>query len=108
MFHSDVVTTAILNSKREHANLTFLGRVKNMKECLGLCCLAKKCELAYLENNTKCFSSICANSELCRIVKNEKNNSSNAKISLMMTNSSSKRGTLKLLLFGPGYHVMTT
>lgn len=92
MLHSDIVTNAILNAKREHANLTFLGRVQNMKECLGLCCFHKKCELAYLENNTQCFSTKCANSDLCRIIRNESNNGSNdVKISLMVKKEPSKR-----------------
>lgn len=82
VLHSDIVNNGILKAKREHANLTFLGRVRNMKECLGLCCSYIKCKLAYLENNTKCFSTKCTNSDLCRILKIDQKN--NVKISLMV------------------------
>ena len=72
-----------------------------MKECLGLCCSYKKCELAYLENSTVCFSTKCTNSDLCSILKiDQKNKSSNVKISLMVKKEPSKRGKIHIK-----YHV---
>ncbi|XP_028405698.1 uncharacterized protein LOC114528266 [Dendronephthya gigantea] len=90
MLHSDIVTNGILHRKR--ANFTFLGPVQNMKECLGLCCMDKKCELAYLVNNTKCFSTQCEDSENCKIENNEKKGRSNdVQMSLMVRNDENRK-----------------
>ena len=91
MLHSDIVTSGILHKK--HGNFTFLGQVRSMKECLGLCCADKKCELAYLVNNTKCFSTQCGkDSEHCRIRKDkQKSRSKDVQMSLMVRNDGSQK-----------------
>ena len=95
MLHSDIVTNGILH--RKHDNFTFLGRVRNMKECLGLCCTYKKCELAYLVNNTKCFSTQCGDPEYCKIKKHEKKHQpKDVQISLMVKNDDSQKGIVQM------------
>ena len=98
MLHSDIVSNAVLHRKQD--NFTFLGRVRNMKECLGLCCTDKNCELAYLVNNTKCFSTQCADPGRCKIVKDEKKNQTrDVKMSLMVQNDANKPGTEQKVVF---------
>lgn len=92
MLHSDIVTNGILHRKRD--NFTFLGRVRSMKECLGLCCTFKKCELAYLVNNTKCFSTQCEDFAHCKIEKDKKKNPpKDIQMSLMVRNDENQKGT---------------
>ena len=93
MLHSDIVTNGILH--RTRANFTFLGSVRSMKECLGLCCMDKKCELAYLVNKTKCLSTQCDDSEKCKIEKNQKKGRSNdVQMSLMVRKDENRKGKI--------------
>ena len=97
MLHSDIVTNGILH--RKHDNFTFLGRVRNMKECLGLCCTFKKCELAYLVNNTKCFSTNCEDPAHCKIEKDkQKSSTKDIQMSLMVRNDENQKGILANVL----------
>ncbi|CAB4005344.1 Hypothetical predicted protein [Paramuricea clavata] len=90
MLHSDIVTNGVLH--RKHDNFTFLGQVRSMKECLGLCCTYKKCELAYLVNNTNCFSTQCEDPEHCKIKKDEpKSRSQDVQMSLMVRNEGNQK-----------------
>lgn len=93
MLHSDIVTNSTFDG--QHDNFTFLGRVGSMKECLGLCCTFTKCGLAYLENNTRCFSVQCDDPKLCKI-KNDTHGSghNDIKMSLMIKSSGNQRGNL--------------
>ena len=93
MLHSDIVTNGILH--RKHDNFTFLGQVRSMKECLGLCCTNKKCELAYLVNKTKCFSTQCED-EQCKIKEDEqKSRPKDVQMSLMVRNDGSQKGNTR-------------
>lgn len=92
MLHSDIVTNGILHRKQD--NFTFLGRVRSMKECLGLCCTFKTCELAYLVNNTKCFSTQCEDTAHCKIEKDkQKSRPKDIQMSLMVRNDQNQKGT---------------
>lgn len=95
VLHSDVVTNGVLNTTRNRTSFKFLGHVKNMKGCLGLCCAYKKCELAYLENNTMCFSTKCDNPESCRISRSDQLSRPNdTQISLMVKKESEQKGKI--------------
>ena len=68
-----------------------------MKECLGLCCTHKKCELAYLVNNTKCFSTQCEDPQHCNIKEDEqKSRSQDVQMSLMIRNDGNQKGNIAI------------
>ncbi|XP_046854494.1 uncharacterized protein LOC124447561 isoform X2 [Xenia sp. Carnegie-2017] len=92
MIHSDVISNGVLQSQPD--NLTFLGRVKNMKECLGICCSYRKCELAYLVNKTKCFATECQIPENCKVKRYGQKSllSKDIQMSLMLKDNLSTKG----------------
>lgn len=43
------------------------GPVKNMQECMHLCCNSKNCDVAMM-HGTKCFSVRCLNDSVCESI----------------------------------------
>lgn len=43
------------------------GQVKNMQECMHLCCNSKKCDVAMM-HGPKCFSVQCLNDSSCETI----------------------------------------
>lgn len=58
---------------QEHIKKSFrvwrLGRTRNVKTCISLCCSNKMCDLALL-SNTRCYGVSCSHHELCRNIMN--------------------------------------
>ena len=49
-------------------NFTDVGKVDNMVICTKLCCVAEKCDLAMMINQS-CFLVACYSMQLCQAVK---------------------------------------
>ena len=89
LLHSDVVQNASLEGRLHAGNFTFLGAVKDMEECMSLCCASKKCQLAYMDKS-KCYGVKCYSEELCKITTGYSTN--DVKISLMVRNDINRKG----------------
>lgn len=88
LLHSDVVQNATLEGQLHAGNFTFLGAVKDMEECMSLCCASKRCQLAYMDN-AKCYGVKCFSEELCKITTGISTN--DVKISLMVRNDINRK-----------------
>lgn len=89
LLHSDVVQNASLEGQLQAGNFTFLGAVKDMEECMSLCCASKRCQLAYMDK-AKCYGVKCYSEELCKITTGISTN--DVKISLMVRNDINRKG----------------
>ena len=83
-----MVQNATLEDQLYAGNFTFLDAVKDMEECMSLCCTSKRCQLAYMDN-AKCYSFKCYSEELCKITTDISTN--DAKISLMVRNDINRK-----------------
>lgn len=88
LLHSDVVQNASLEGQLQAGNFTFLGAVKDMEECMSLCCASKRCQLAYMDK-AKCYGVKCYSEELCKITTGISTN--DVKISLMVRNDINRK-----------------
>ncbi|XP_032226585.2 uncharacterized protein LOC5502428 [Nematostella vectensis] len=88
MLHSDVLKNASLQGQLSAGNFTYLGDVKDMEECMGMCCAQKGCQLAYLDK-MKCYGVKCYSQELCKVTSGI--GKSDIKISLMVRNDINRR-----------------
>lgn len=88
LLHSDVVQNASLEGQLHAGNFTFLGAVKDMEECMSLCCASKRCQLAYMDK-AKCYGVKCYSEELCKITTGYSTN--DVKISLMVRNDINRK-----------------
>lgn len=88
LLHSDVMQNASLQGRLHAGNFTFLGDVKDMEECMSLCCASKRCQLAYMDN-AKCYGVKCYSEELCKITTGYSTN--DVKISLMVRNDINRK-----------------
>lgn len=88
LLHSDIVQNASLEGQLHAGNFTFLGPVKNMEECMSLCCASKRCQLAYMDQ-AKCYGVKCYSEELCKITTGY--TPSDVKISLMVRNDINRK-----------------
>ena len=84
-----MVQNATLEGQLHAGNFTFLGAVKDMEECMSLCCASKRCQLAYMDN-AKCYGVKCYSEELCKITTGISTN--DVKISLMVRNDINRKG----------------
>lgn len=88
LLHSDVVQNASLEGQLHAGNFTFLGAVKDMEECMSLCCASKRCQLAYMDQ-AKCYGVKCYSEELCKITTGY--STKDVKISLMVRNDINRK-----------------
>ncbi|XP_067016008.1 uncharacterized protein [Acropora muricata] len=88
LLHSDIVQNASLEGQLHAGNFSFLGDVKDMEECMSLCCASKRCQLAYMDN-AKCYGVKCYSEELCKITTAYSTN--DVKISLMVRNDINRK-----------------
>lgn len=93
LLHSDVVQNASLEGQLHAGNFTFLGAVKDMEECMSLCCVSKRCQLAYMDK-AKCYGVKCYSEELCKITTGI--STDDVKISLMVRNDINRKGIVKI------------
>ena len=84
-----MVQNASLEGQLQAGNFTFLGAVKDMEECMSLCCASKRCQLAYMDK-AKCYGVKCYSEELCKITTGISTN--DVKISLMVRNDINRKG----------------
>ena len=84
-----MVQNATLEGQLHAGNFTFLDAVKDMEECMSLCCASKRCQLAYMDN-AKCYGVKCYSEELCKITTGISTN--DVKISLMVRNDINRKG----------------
>lgn len=89
LLHSDIVHNAGLEGQLKAGNFSLLGEVKDMEECMSLCCATKKCQLAYLDK-VNCYGVKCYSEELCKITTGIATN--DVKISLMVRNDINRKG----------------
>ncbi|XP_028393245.1 putative uncharacterized protein DDB_G0282133 [Dendronephthya gigantea] len=58
---------------RDHLRKSFkvlkLGRTRNIRSCINLCCSSRDCELAILRNS-RCYGIACSHHDLCRGIVN--------------------------------------
>jgi len=85
--HSDIVKDRGLGNINPK-NITFLGNVPTMNDCMAMCCSKRQCNIAYMKN-TSCFGVTCYDQEKCKV----KNNTieSGTKLALMIRNEMGRR-----------------
>ncbi|XP_065055660.1 uncharacterized protein LOC135684164 isoform X2 [Rhopilema esculentum] len=63
---SPIMNNKTLAGGLKAGNFTYLGRTRDMKQCLGKCCSSRKCDVAYRIDND-CFSVKCFSPDLCKV-----------------------------------------
>ena len=64
---SDVLRNVTLKGGLHSGNFKDRGQMEDIKQCVRLCCLLQKCDLAFMLSNT-CFSVECVSDALCEAV----------------------------------------
>ena len=64
---SDVLRNVTLKGGLHSGSFKDRGQMEDIKQCVRLCCLLQKCDLAFMLSNT-CFSVECVSDALCEAV----------------------------------------
>ncbi|XP_065644616.1 uncharacterized protein LOC100202149 isoform X1 [Hydra vulgaris] len=90
IFHSDVIQDHSLKRTISQKNYTFLGKVPTMGDCMALCCSMKRCNIAYMKNDT-CYGVTCFDQEKCGVENGTSPIDQGTQLALIIRNETNRR-----------------